>query len=181
MMAMKKDTAAMNTSVHQQGFWGSTELVNNVAPSSLQVIKSDTTTFLRGTTGAVRAAVSVGASNYVSWWGKDTDTAMIAGSSCLHEPFDLKPKLPLKQSCAVSEDLYQSGQACGKCFQLNYDGSPSVHQGDQQRGTPGSVKIQIINSGAGDSKHFDCLSGVYHELTGLDTDGFPITFDEVAC
>jgi hypothetical protein len=145
------------------------------------MIKPDATAFLRGSPGAAIAAVSNGLSNYVSWWGEDTNTGMIEGSACLHEPFNLKPKLPLVQSCAVSKDLYQSGKACGKCFQLTYDGSPSVHENDPQRGTPGSVKVQVINSGAGDSNHFDCLSGVYHELTGLDTEGFPIVFDEVAC
>merc|ERR1712151_480245 len=122
---------------------------NNVAPSSLQVIKPNATAFLRGSTRAASAAVSDGLSNYVSWWGEDTNEGMIEGSACLHEPFNLKPKLPLVQSCAVSEDLYQSGEACGKCFQLTYDGSPSVHE-NGVTGTPGSVKVQVINSGAGD-------------------------------
>merc|ERR1711976_664112 len=124
--------------------------------------------------------VSVGVSNFITYWTEDTNTGAIQGSSCLHDPYRLQPKLPLVQSCAVSQDLFQNGQACGKCFVLRYDGSPSVY-GGPERGRPGSAKIQVINSGAGDTQHFDCLSGVYKQITGAAPDGYPISFSEVDC
>jgi len=118
--------------------------------------------------------------NFVTMWTKDADTASISASSCFGQHVGFKPVLPVLRSCAVSEDLYQSGVACGKCYFLHYGGTPSVYDATTS-GTPGSAKVQVIDDGAGGTNHFDCLEGVFTQLTGLATDGFPITFTEVEC
>merc|ERR1719221_1300640 len=111
--------------------------------------------------------------NFVTMWTSDAATAAISASSCFGQHVGFKPVLPLLQSCAVSEDLYQSGIGCGKCYTLHYGGSPSVYDATTS-GTPGSAKVQVIDDGAGGTNHFDCLEGVFTQLTGLATDGFPI-------
>lgn len=118
--------------------------------------------------------------NFVTMWTSDAATASIAASSCFGQQIGFKPVLPLLQSCAVSEDVYQSGLACGKCYTLHYGGAPSVYDATTS-GTPGSATVQVIDDGAGGTNHFDCLEGVFMQLTGLATDGFPITFTEVDC
>ena len=124
---------------------------------------------------------------WISWW--DDSKYPWSKSSCLAAPFHLTPTIPNLHYCAVSDDLFQlhtlqEGSICGKCFQLNYSGGPSHFP--PKKYTPkearaGSAIIQVINSGAGDSQHFDCLTNAMRDVTGLADNGFDITYDEVAC
>ena len=122
---------------------------------------------------------------WISWW--DDSKYPWPKSSCLAEPFNLKPTISNLHYCAVSDNLFQlhtpqEGSICGKCFQLNYAGGPSHYwDGVPDGARAGSAIIQVINSGAGDSQHFDCLVNGFKDITGLITDGFDITYDEVPC
>ena len=90
---------------------------------------------------------------------------------------------------------------CGDCYEISYDGiGKSVYWDGYWDGIPveargghakidgypvgaraGSAKIQVINSGAGGTKHFDCLDGAFNQITGLHTDGMPITYKKITC
>jgi len=152
------------------------ELNASNASATSPALRGSVASILSGTVTLATATQN----NFVTMWTNDADTASIKASSCLNTGLGFKPVLPLLQSCAVSEDLYKSGFTCGKCYTLHYDGAPSVYDATTS-GTPGSATVQVIDSGAGGSNHFDCLEGVFKQLTGLETDGFPITFAEVDC
>lgn len=71
--------------------------------------------------------------------------------------------------CAVSDDLYQDGANCGKCFAI-------------QVGAHASVTVQVINDGASGTNHFDCYETAFNEMTEPDgTGNVDMTYQEVPC
>jgi len=71
--------------------------------------------------------------------------------------------------CSVSDDLYQDGANCGKCFSI-------------QVGASGSIIVQVVNDGAGGSDHFDCFDTAYQEMsTGEELVKVDMTYQEVPC
>lgn len=86
------------------------------------------------------------------------------------------PYLTPGMHCAVSEDLFQGGLGCGKCFHLSYNGV-----GGTNPAQAGSAIVQVTNSGAGGSKHFDCFDDAFEELTGIATGIFPLEYYQVDC
>ena len=78
--------------------------------------------------------------------------------------------------CAVSDDLYEGGEGCGRCYRIWYDGC-----GGTDPATAGTADIQVVNSGAGGVKHFDCFDTAHQALTGTSTGIFPITFMPIDC
>jgi len=77
--------------------------------------------------------------------------------------------------CAVSDDLYASG-GCGACYRLSWDGSSGT-----DAGTPGSAEIQVVDTGAGGSVHFDCFEDAHEAITGTATGIFPIHYELIDC
>ena len=104
-------------------------------------------------------------------------------SSCLHYPHNLTPTIKNHYYCAVSDDLFQNGDICGQCFEITYTGYAYSHYNPSNipDGTPGSAIIQVINSGAGNVTHFDCLLNGYKDITGLITDGVEMTYKKATC
>ena len=124
--------------------------------------------------------------NFMTWWDDKGDYK--SKSSCLHNPYNLTPTMTKSHHyCAVSADIFNDGgkgAACGDCYEISYDGKgKSVYwDGVPEGARAGSAKIQVINSGAGKKgKHFDCLLGAFSQITGLITDGMPITYKKIAC
>ena len=70
---------------------------------------------------------------------------------------------------------------CGDCYEISYDGGKSEGGGIPEGARAGSAKIQVINEGAGGTKHFDCLLGAFSQITGTKPDGMPITYKKIAC
>ena len=81
----------------------------------------------------------------------------------------LAPYVNQKKDCAVSEDLFQGGAACGKCFLISYSGNQDI--------------IQVVNNGAGGQRHFDCDTSAFSKITGGATTGIfqPVSYEEVDC
>ena len=88
----------------------------------------------------------------------------------------LGPYLAPGFHCAVSEDLFEGGLGCGKCFHLYYSGVGGTDPAQE-----GSAVVQVTNSGAGGSKHFDCFDDAFQALTGIATGIFPIDYYQVDC
>ncbi|GKY99169.1 hypothetical protein MPSEU_000872400 [Mayamaea pseudoterrestris] len=78
--------------------------------------------------------------------------------------------------CAVSDDLYESGVTCGSCYRVSYSGS-----GGSDPGKAGSAVIQVVDSGAGGSKHFDCYLTAHQAISGANTGVFPVAYAKVNC
>ena len=120
--------------------------------------------------------------NFMTWWNDKGD---YSDSSCLHNPYNLTPTMTKSHHyCAVSADIFNDGgkgAACGDCYEISYDGGKSMGGLIPEGARAGSAKIQVINSGAGGTKHFDCLDGAFSQITGLHTDGMPITYKKIAC
>ena len=91
------------------------------------------------------------------------------GSSAASSPY-----LAARAYCAADDALYNSGAACGSCWQVAYDGSPAT-----DLGRPGSAVVQIVDSGS--AKTFDCHLDVFKAITGASTGIFPITYTPVDC
>ncbi|KAL3779624.1 hypothetical protein HJC23_008963 [Cyclotella cryptica] len=88
----------------------------------------------------------------------------------------LSPYITSGNYCAVSEDLFQGGAACGRCYSITYDGSSATNPGKA-----GNAVVQVVNSGAGGSNHFDCFIDGFHTITSASTGIFPVKFSHVAC
>ena len=118
----------------------------------------------------------------LTWW-TDSQGAVEGGSceyskaaSVMNGATWLAPYLAPGFHCAVSDDLFQGGLGCGKCFHLYYSGVGGTNQAQE-----GSALIQVTNSGAGGSKHFDCFDGAFQALTGISTGIFTIDYYQVDC
>merc|ERR1719296_423167 len=79
----------------------------------------------------------------LTMWTRGMHT--IEGSSCrFADPrggglyITHSPSIQKQLYCAVSEDLYEDGRTCGRCYRLLYDGEPGVH------GTPAGVQGSVI-------------------------------------
>eukprot|EP01083_Nonionella_stella_P239166 837384_1 len=108
----------------------------------------------------------------------------VAGGSCEYASSTatarsntwLSPYVTGGNYCAVSEDLFQGGAGCGRCYSVSYDGSPA-----SDGGRAGNTVVQVVNSGAGGSNHFDCFIDGFRRITGSSTGIFPIQFSHVDC
>jgi len=86
--------------------------------------------------------------------------------------------------CAIHNDLFNGGEACGKCFKLRYDGggfgecSGTVETPSASHA--GEAVIQVVDSGGG-NHDFDCVLETFDYITGWNTDRFPVTYEEVDC
>ena len=78
--------------------------------------------------------------------------------------------------CAVSDDLFSNGVGCGSCYRVVYNGV-----GGTDPGVAGSAIIQVVNSGAGGTKHFDCFLTAHKKITSASTGIFPVAYTKVAC
>merc|ERR1711981_1059700 len=119
----------------------------------------------------------------LTMWTADPNA--IQASSCEYaqpastsggNPQWLVPYVNSKKYCAVSSDLFENGAGCGKCFRIVYDGV-----GGTDSGQAGSEIIQVVDSGAGGQKHFDCSVDTFSTITGTDTGVFPVSYEEVDC
>merc|ERR1711981_1437124 len=104
----------------------------------------------------------------LTMWTADPNA--IQASSCEYaqpastsggNPQWLVPYVNSKKYCAVSSDLFENGAGCGKCFRIVYDGV-----GGTDSGQAGSEIIQVVDSGAGGQKHFDCFVDTFSTITG---------------
>uniref|UniRef100_A0A7S1UP23 Expansin-like EG45 domain-containing protein n=1 Tax=Grammatophora oceanica TaxID=210454 RepID=A0A7S1UP23_9STRA len=118
----------------------------------------------------------------LTWW---TDSlSAVEGSSCEYSKTAsiaqgsswATPYVDPGFHCAVSDDLYDGGAGCGKCYHLVYDGV-----GGTNPATAGDAYVQVTNSGAGGTKHFDCFDDAFVALTGISTGIFPLSYYEVPC
>ena len=120
--------------------------------------------------------------NFMTWWDDKGD---YSDSECLHYPYNLTPTMTKSHHyCAVSKDIFNDGgkgAACGDCYEISYDGGKSMGGRTPEGARAGSAKIQVINSGAGGTKHFDCLDGAFSQITGTKPDVMPITYKKIAC
>ena len=88
----------------------------------------------------------------------------------------LSPYVSGGNYCAVSEDLFQGGAGCERCYSVSYDKSQASDQGRAD-----SAVVQVVNSGAGGSNHFDCFIDSFRTITSSSTGVFPIRFSHVNC
>jgi hypothetical protein len=79
--------------------------------------------------------------------------------------------------CAVSDDLYENGVGCGKCYTIVYNSA----DGGTDTATSGTANVQVVDSGAGGSEHFDCFVTAFETLTGIKTGIFPVSFTQIDC
>jgi hypothetical protein len=85
--------------------------------------------------------------------------------------------------CAIHNDHFAGGAACGKCFKLKYDGlgfGSCSATSDNPAPNSGEGIIQVVDSGSG-NHDFDCTLETFQFLTGWHTDRFPISYEEVDC
>ena len=114
-----------------------------------------------------------------------TDSNAVKGSSCEYatstatsgpsEPW-LTNYVNPGMYCAVSDDLYQSGVGCGSCYRVVYNGV-----GGTDPAVAGSALIQVVDSGAGGTKHFDCYITAHKRITSATTGVFPVAYAKVPC
>lgn len=118
-------------------------------------------------------ATTVRAAGELTMWTTSPDA--VIGSSCEYANsastvFGDTPWLDAYVNtgmyCAVSDDLYDDGVGCGDCYLIEYDAADPNTQGTT---TSGSAIVQVVESGAGGSKHFDCYVDAYRTITGTDT------------
>lgn len=79
--------------------------------------------------------------------------------------------------CAIGEE-FGKGAHCGECYRLTSMNNNGRH------GTPGSVGsavVMVSNSGAGGSKHFDCILNSFQAITGATSGVFDIDYEQTAC
>ena len=118
----------------------------------------------------------------LTWW--TSSYSDVQGGSCEYAHVDSVyqgdlwnvPYIHTGMHCAVSSDLFNDGEGCGKCFELDYGG-----KGGTNPASAGSAIIQVTNSGAGGSDHFDCFDNAFYQLTGITTGIFPISYREMDC
>lgn len=110
----------------------------------------------------------------------------IVGSTCeyagsaqggLGSPAATSPYITSNRVCAVKQDLYQGGLACGRCYKVTFDNTDNT---EEDCGAAGSTIIQVVGTGHG-IKEFDCQEGGYKEITGCSTGEVAITYEEVEC
>jgi len=80
-------------------------------------------------------------------------------------------------SCAIGSE-FGKGEHCGKCYRLtsiNDNGTGGTP------GSKGSAVIMVSNSGAGGTKHFDCIKESFKAITGAITGIFDVNFRQTAC
>ena len=78
--------------------------------------------------------------------------------------------------CAVSSDLFNGGEGCDKCFELDYGGEDGTNWA-----SAGPAIFQVTNSGAGGVHQFDCFEDAFYQLTGITTGIFLISYREMDC
>ena len=76
--------------------------------------------------------------------------------------------------CAVSDKVWNGGQACGRCYKISFNGT-----GGTDQGRAGNAIIQVVDSGS--AKEFDCYINAFKKVTGATTGVFPITYNQIAC
>jgi hypothetical protein len=75
---------------------------------------------------------------------------------------------------AVDNILWNGGEACGKCYQVAYDGN-----GGTDPGRAGETTIQVVDTGS--AKPFDLIYDAFNEATGAGTGVFPASWQQVPC
>ena len=118
----------------------------------------------------------------LTWW--TSSYGAVQGGSCEYAHVDSVsegdlwnvPYVHTGMHCAVSSDLFNDGEGCGKCFELDYGG-----EGGTNPSSAGSAIVQVTNSGAGGLHHFDCFEDAFFQLTGTTTGIFPISYREMDC
>merc|ERR1719356_1368786 len=88
-----------------------------------------------------------------------------------------------RRYCAIHNNHFANGEACGKCFRLRYDGTGTGSCSDTQANpapNAGEAIIHIVDSGTG-NHDFDCVESTFESITGYDDDLFPIEYEEVPC
>jgi hypothetical protein len=111
-----------------------------------------------------------------------SDVTAVRGSSCGYaDPSAtrlgdawLNPYVKRKMYCAVNNDIWAGGQACGRCYRVSYNGT-----GGTDPGRAGSAIIQVVDSGSYES--FDCFLDAHRAISGAITGNFPVTYRQVAC
>ena len=86
------------------------------------------------------------------------------------------PYIHTSMHCAMSSDFFNEGEGCGKCFQLDYGGKSGTNLA-----SAGLAIVQVTNSGASGSDHFDCFDNVFYQLTGIMMGIFPISYQKMDC
>lgn len=120
----------------------------------------------------------------LTWW-TGSEPGPLQGSSCEYAQPDstalgaswLSPYVDGGMYCAVSDDLFNGGEGCGKCYRITYTSGGS-NAGQAQ---PGSADIQVVNSGAGGFLHFDCFDTAHQAITGISTGIHPVSYTEIPC
>jgi len=112
----------------------------------------------------------------------DSPTTLVGGSceyanaanGGLTSPAATSPYVAALAYCAADDGLYAGGAACGNCYRVSYDGSPTTDPGH-----PGSLVVQIVDSGS--AKTFDCQLTAFQAITGASTGVFPVDYEPVDC
>jgi len=115
----------------------------------------------------------------MTMWSTDAD--VITGSMCEYAnsnlggrsaPSAVAPSIQSLHYCATNVAIL--GQACGNCYEVEYDGSQAT-----DAGRAGKAIVQIVDGGA--THAFDCQESVFEIITGATTGVFPITYKQVDC
>ena len=127
---------------------------------------------------------TVGSTGELTWWTA-SEPGPLQGSSCeyassaatTHDASWLSTYVSGGMYCAVSDDLFANGEGCGKCYRVTYT-SGGTNDSEAQSGT---ADIQVVNSGAGGTEHFDCFEDAHKAITGISTGIHPVSYYEIPC
>jgi len=131
--------------------------------------------------GNATMRVSAGGPGHMTMWSASEST--VVGGACqfanpglggLRASSAASPYVHSKMYCAGNKKTFAMGDACGRCFEISYDGAAAT-----DAGRPGSTIIQVVDSGA--DAEFDCELAAFKTITGSITGIFPISYSQVPC